>query len=89
VDNLKELQEVQRFRAVQFSQQFGVSFEDGLDQDIYDFGCEHAVLRENGQARSWHIPALNFFRDMKYHKVIVRVSLKLFRNFHIYPMYLK
>lgn len=46
VDNLKELQEVQRFRAVQFSQQFGVSFEDGLDQDIYDFGCEHAILRE-------------------------------------------
>ena len=46
VDNLKELQEVQRFRANQFSHQFGISFEDGLDQDLYDFGCEHAVLRE-------------------------------------------
>ena len=23
-----------------------MSFEDGLDQDLYDFGCEHAVLRE-------------------------------------------
>ncbi|MEN4981900.1 GNAT family N-acetyltransferase [Acinetobacter modestus] len=46
VDNLKELQEVQRFRAHQFSHQFGISFEDGLDQDLYDFGCEHAVLRE-------------------------------------------
>ncbi|WP_288400442.1 GNAT family N-acetyltransferase [uncultured Acinetobacter sp.] len=45
-DNLKELQEVQRFRANQFSHQFGISFEDGLDQDLYDFGCEHAVLRE-------------------------------------------
>ena len=46
VDNLKELQEVQRFRAIQFAHQFGMSFEDGLDQDLYDFGCEHAVLRE-------------------------------------------
>ena len=46
VDNLKELQEVQRFRAAQFSHQFGMTFEDGLDQDLYDFGCEHAVLRE-------------------------------------------
>jgi len=46
VDNLKELQEVQRFRATQFSHQFGMRFEDGLDQDLYDFGCEHAVLRE-------------------------------------------
>ena len=46
VENLKELQEVQRFRANQFSHQFGISFEDGLDQDLYDFGCEHAVLRE-------------------------------------------
>ena len=46
VDNLKELQEVQRFRATQFAHQFGISFEDGLDQDLYDFGCEHAVLRE-------------------------------------------
>ncbi|MBC9230641.1 GNAT family N-acetyltransferase [Acinetobacter beijerinckii] len=46
VDNLKELQEVQRFRANQFSHQFGMTFEDGLDQDLYDFGCEHAVLRE-------------------------------------------
>ena len=46
VDNLKELHDVQRFRAQQFSQQFGVQFEDGLDQDLYDFGCEHAVLRE-------------------------------------------
>ncbi|QNH50521.1 GNAT family N-acetyltransferase [Acinetobacter venetianus] len=46
VDNLKELQEVQRFRATQFAHQFGMSFEDGLDQDLYDFGCEHAVLSE-------------------------------------------
>lgn len=51
VDNLKELQEVQRFRATQFSHQFGMSFEDGLDQDLYDFGCEHAVLRENGRVK--------------------------------------
>ena len=27
VDNLKELQDVQRFRAQQFSQQFGIKFE--------------------------------------------------------------
>ncbi|WP_284084415.1 GNAT family N-acetyltransferase [Acinetobacter nosocomialis] len=46
VDNLKELQDVQRFRAQQFSKQFGIHFEDNLDQDIYDFSCEHAVLRE-------------------------------------------
>jgi hypothetical protein len=89
VDNLKELQEVQRFRAVQFSQQFGVSFEDGLDQDIYDFGCEHAVLREKWTGEIVAYTRLKLFRGMKYHKVIVRVSLKLFRNFHIYPMYLK
>jgi putative hemolysin len=46
VDTLKELQDVQRFRAKQFSHQFGLTFEDDLDQDLYDFGCEHAVLRD-------------------------------------------
>ncbi|KAF7276667.1 hypothetical protein GWI33_009938 [Rhynchophorus ferrugineus] len=46
VDDLKQLQQVQQFRAKQFSDQFGVSFENGLDQDLYDFGCEHAILRE-------------------------------------------
>ncbi|TXJ08381.1 MAG: GNAT family N-acetyltransferase [Acinetobacter sp.] len=46
VDDLKQLQQVQHFRARQFSEQFGVSFEQGLDQDVYDFGCEHAVIRE-------------------------------------------
>ena len=46
VENLKQLQEVQRFRAQQFSKQFGIEFESGLDQDLYDFGCEHAVLRD-------------------------------------------
>lgn len=45
VDSLKVLQEVQRFRAQQFSEQFGVNFPQQLDQDLYDFGCEHAVLR--------------------------------------------
>ncbi|WP_436660851.1 GNAT family N-acetyltransferase [Acinetobacter sp. P1(2025)] len=46
VDTLKELQDVQRFRAKQFSHQFGLTFEDDLDQDLYDFACEHAVLRD-------------------------------------------
>lgn len=46
VDDLKQLQQVQQFRAKQFADQFGVHFDNGLDQDVYDFGCEHAVLRE-------------------------------------------
>lgn len=46
VETLKELEEVQRFRAEQFGPQFGIHFDSGLDQDVYDFGCEHAVLRE-------------------------------------------
>ena len=46
VDTLKELQDVQRFRAKQFSHQFGLTFEDDLDQDLYDFGCEDAVLKD-------------------------------------------
>ncbi|CAB1210021.1 GNAT family N-acetyltransferase [Acinetobacter bouvetii] len=47
IDNLKTLQEAQHFRAVQFSQQYGINFSSGLDQDLYDFGCEHAVLRDS------------------------------------------
>ena len=46
IEDLRSLREVQRFRAEQFSQQFGIQFESGLDQDLYDFGCEHAVLRD-------------------------------------------
>lgn len=46
VEDLKQLQEIQKFRAEQFSQQFGIEFDQGLDQDLYDFGCEHAVLRD-------------------------------------------
>lgn len=46
VDEIKQLRQVQHFRALQFSQQFGISFEQQLDQDLYDFDCEHAVIRE-------------------------------------------
>jgi len=40
------LKEVQKFRADQFADQFGIVFENGLDQDLYDLDCEHAVLRD-------------------------------------------
>jgi len=46
VEDLKQLHEVQKFRAAQFSQQFGIQFDQDIDQDLYDFGCEHAVLRD-------------------------------------------
>lgn len=46
IEDLKSLQEIQRFRAAQFSAQYGIEFAEGLDQDLYDFGCEHAVLRD-------------------------------------------
>ena len=46
VEDLKQLKEVQKFRAVQFADQFGITFENGLDQDLYDLDCEHAVLRD-------------------------------------------
>ncbi|SPL72332.1 GNAT family N-acetyltransferase [Acinetobacter stercoris] len=45
-EDLKQIQEVQKFRAEQFSKQFGIQFANGLDQDVYDFSCEHAVLRD-------------------------------------------
>lgn len=46
VEDLKQLKEVQKFRATQFSDQFGINFDHGLDQDLYDLDCEHAVLRD-------------------------------------------
>ncbi|TCB37564.1 GNAT family N-acetyltransferase [Acinetobacter sp. ANC 4910] len=46
VEDLKQLHEVQKFRAAQFSQQFGITFDQDIDQDLYDFGCEHAILRD-------------------------------------------
>lgn len=46
VEDLKQLKQVQQFRAEQFSTQFGIQFENGLDQDLYDLDCEHAVLRD-------------------------------------------
>ncbi|WP_445115091.1 GNAT family N-acetyltransferase [Acinetobacter sp. WZC-1] len=46
VEDLKQLKEIQKFRAIQFSDQFGIRFENGLDQDLYDLDCEHAVLRD-------------------------------------------
>lgn len=46
VDDLEQIIEVQKFRAEQFSEQFGIQFPLGLDQDLYDFNCEHAVLRD-------------------------------------------
>ena len=46
IEDLQGLQEAQRFRSAQFSQQFGIQFEAGLDQDLYDFSCQHAVLRD-------------------------------------------
>lgn len=46
VEDLKQLKQVQKFRAEQFSEQFGIQFKNGLDQDLYDLDCEHAVLRD-------------------------------------------
>lgn len=46
VEDLKQLKDVQRFRAEQFAEQFGITFENGLDQDLYDLDCEHAILRD-------------------------------------------
>lgn len=46
VEDLAGLQQVQQFRAVQFGAQFNLHFANGLDQDLYDFNCEHAVLRD-------------------------------------------
>ncbi|WP_174493243.1 GNAT family N-acetyltransferase [Acinetobacter sp. Marseille-Q1623] len=45
-EDIKQLKEIQKFRAEQFSQQFGIQFEHGLDQDLYDLDCHHAVLRD-------------------------------------------
>lgn len=46
IDDPKQLKQVQRFRAEQFSRQFGIQFENGLDQDLYDLDYKHAVLRD-------------------------------------------
>lgn len=46
VSDLNGLREIQQFRAAQFSKQFGIRFDQNLDQDFYDFNCEHAVLRD-------------------------------------------
>lgn len=46
VEDLAGLQQVQQFRAMQFGAQFNLHFANGLDQDLYDFNCEHAVLRD-------------------------------------------
>ncbi len=46
VEDLAGLKQVQKFRATQFAAQFDLNFENGLDQDLYDFSCEHAVLRD-------------------------------------------
>ena len=79
----KELQEVQRFRANQFSHQFGISFEDGLDQDLYDFGCEHAVLREKWTGEIVAYTRLKLFQGHEIGKAIALKSLMLFLTFRI------
>lgn len=46
VDSIKQLRQVQQFRANQFGDEFGIRFDQDLDQDFYDFDCEHAVVRD-------------------------------------------
>ncbi len=62
IEDLKQLQEIQRFRAQQFSEQFGIEFPQGLDQDLYDFGCEHAVLRDKDTREIVAYTRLKFFQ---------------------------
>lgn len=62
VENLKQLKEVQQFRAEQFANQFGLQFEHGLDQDVYDFGCEHAVLRDKASGEIVAYTRLKLFQ---------------------------
>lgn len=46
VDSSQNLEEIQKFRAIQFSTQFDIQFPQHLDQDTYDLSCKHAVLRD-------------------------------------------
>ncbi|GAA5011156.1 GNAT family N-acetyltransferase [Acinetobacter puyangensis] len=75
VDDLKQLRQVQQFRAKQFADQFGISFEQGLDQDVYDFGCEHAVLREKW---SGEIVAYTRLKQFKGHELAQSYSAQEF-----------
>lgn len=67
VDDLKQLRQIQQFRAKQFADQFGISFEQGMDQDVYDFGCEHAVLKEKW---SGEIVAYTRLKNFQGHELV-------------------
>ncbi|AOA59091.1 GNAT family N-acetyltransferase [Acinetobacter larvae] len=62
-DNLKQLQEIQRFRAKLFAEQFGINFEQDLDQDLYDLNCEHAVLRDKHSGEIVAYTRLKLFQE--------------------------
>ncbi|TCM67567.1 putative hemolysin [Acinetobacter calcoaceticus] len=68
VEDLKQLKEVQKFRAEQFSDQFGISFENGIDQDLYDLDCEHAVLRDKWSNEIVAYTRLKLFQGHQLHQ---------------------
>lgn len=68
VDNLKQLRQIQQFRAIQFGDQFGIQFEQDLDQDLYDFDCEHALVRDKWSGEIVAYTRLKAFQGYQIHQ---------------------
>lgn len=62
LDNLTNSNEIQKFRAEQFSAQFDIQFSSGLDQDSYDLACKHAILRDSWSNEIVAYTRIQFFR---------------------------
>lgn len=46
-DTAAELEAAQRLRAACFGEEFGLTFENGIDTDKYDAYCEHVLVYDN------------------------------------------
>lgn len=43
--DIRVIRQIQKFRAEVFGAEFGIQFEDNIDQDLFDLECEHAIVK--------------------------------------------
>lgn len=84
--DLRTIRQIQRFRAEVFGKEFGIHFPDGIDSDLFDFECEHAIVKVANTdkivaySRFYKLPEGQYHRCYSEHEFAIQDILKGKKN---------
>lgn len=84
--DLRTIRLIQKFRAEVFGKDFGIQFPDNLDRDMFDFECEHAIVKVAhtdkivAYTRFYKLPEGQYHRCYSEHEFAIQDALKGKKN---------